>query len=445
MSHVRELLARDPLDLTESDRTRIAEHQASCAECCALAAALARTDRMLMSAEPRLTVPPLRGRSAEQTSPLLLAGVGAIALIAVLALVPILAGRADRAAAPASSPSPSAAVAASPTPARSPTPTASPAATPRLQGVFDNSILGYRLTPPDGYRVERATLVRGDQEELGGDSFTALTEAEARQECEQDHGHFPPPRPRPDLRLSAFRNPQRLSASDWATTPRRGGFVWSTHQRVESVATPRDAVRLVSIGTGETTSYLIAASDRIYALSISSSRPSGAPTLLDEVARTFVAIRPTAFPTPTPARDATADAAAAAAELARAFSARDADAVARMSTGCWISYSHTIDGEAPGQGGQGRSVPRFAEGLRERFARGDLTVTVDPTVRTGRNGRFVRSEWREPDRMRVIDLYLSERDGRWVWDYAQHHYLRGDFEPPGCMNYRVPWSSVPGC
>jgi hypothetical protein len=75
-------------------------------------------------------------------------------------------------------------------------------------------------------------------------------------------------------------------------------------------------------------------------------------------------------------------------------------------------------------------------------------VTVDPEVQVrdegGRERFFVRSEWREPDRMTQIDLYLEEVDGQWRWVAATHHYQRADLVRGICVPYRSPWVSTTG-
>lgn len=159
---------------------------------------------------------------------------------------------------------------------------------------------------------------------------------------------------------------------------------------------------------------------------------------LDDIARTFVAVAPAPFPTPTatiPPRDAADD---LAQKLAAAFAARDADAVARLMSDCWLFVSPLINGQ-PAGGVQYRSVALFTQGLRERFAAGDLDVSIDQTLRTNPRSPgsfFVRSEWKERDRTSVIALYLMEADGRWIWFSA---------EPQDGWPCRRPWVSTDAC
>jgi hypothetical protein len=126
--------------------------------------------------------------------------------------------------------------------------------------------------------------------------------------------------------------------------------------------------------------------------------------------------------------------------LARAFAARDAATVRRLMPECWIGVAYAIDGVVPGQGGNNRSVHLFTEGLRERFAAGTLTVTVDPTLQevtdAGGTHYYLRSEWREPDRTMRIDLHLHRGGGQWLWRTAIHHFASG-----ACISYRSPWVS----
>ena len=116
---------------------------------------------------------------------------------------------------------------------------------------------------------------------------------------------------------------------------------------------------------------------------------------------------------------------------------------------CRISVSPVIDGAAglpnSGGGGLGRSVALFTQALRDRFAAGDLSVTVASNVELDANkAYFVRSEWKEPDRTVRIDLVLRLQDGQWRWTEARHYYSRADLGSPPCIPYRSPWISSGG-
>jgi hypothetical protein len=164
-------------------------------------------------------------------------------------------------------------------------------------------------------------------------------------------------------------------------------------------------------------------------------------------------ITPQPFPTPTAAAQTPRDAARAlGGTLANAFAARDTDAVARLITpNCSIAVWTVVE---PVQLGSesccvlNRAVSPFIQALRDRFTSGNLSVTVDPDVQVraegGRERFFVRSEWRESDRMIQIDLYLEEVDGQWRWVAAMHHYQRANLINGNCVPYRSPWVSTTG-
>ena len=336
-----------------------------------------------------------------------------------------------------------------------PAATATADAAPRLI-THDNASLGYRLALPEIYRRVSADLFIGQPELIGRDTYTNLTDAEERAECERDLGDIPSPAGAAILHVEAYRNPAGLSATQWANTPRvPGGYVLSHQRRVEPLTTGgREAVRLVADkATAEVMAFAIRADDLVYLLT-----PSMWPSrhALVDIAASFGTVARQPFPTATPT---TAPAARqqAAGELAKvlagAFAARDAGAVARLMPKCHVGVSPLVAGFGfpnSGGGGLSRSVPLFTQELRGRFAAGDLTVTVDPTLQidgdVNAGGRyFVRSDWREPDRTVRIDLFLDVRDARWQWVSALHRYSRADLGLQICIPYRSPWVSATRC
>jgi hypothetical protein len=185
-----------------------------------------------------------------------------------------------------------------------------------------------------------------------------------------------------------------------------------------------------------TMAFVIRAGDRIYHL-IPAVGPLE-PASLEAIAKTFVAITPTPYPAPTATASPRDSAAQLAARLAAALAAKNADAVAREMSDCWLFVSPLINGQ-PAGGVQYRSVALFTDGLRERFAAGDLDVTIDQTLRTNPRSPesfFVRSVWKEGDRSSVIDLYVREADDRWIWFSA---------EPQDGWPCRRPWVSQDSC
>jgi len=326
---------------------------------------------------------------------------------------------------------------------------------------YENPIFGYRITLPDSYRRLDPVLFTTVTPSgfLGRDTYTLLTPQQEREECLRDLGDLPSPSAAALLFVEVYRNPDGISASQWATTPGvPGAQPLSTHRKIEPLSLGgRDAVKLVADrATAETEVVVIRADDRIYVLT---------PTMwsfppqhrLEDIAATFGTIAREPFPTPSPsplleARRQAANELAAA--LARAFGAKDADAVARLMPDCHLGVTPLIDGQGlanSGGGGLSRSVPLFTQALRDRFAAGDLTVTIDPTLQADGSGAgaslFVRSEWKETDRTTSIDLFLDLRDGRWQWVSARHHYRLADLGSPPCIPYRSPWVSgpTPGC
>ncbi len=196
-----------------------------------------------------------------------------------------------------------------------------------------------------------------------------------------------------------------------------------------------EAARLVQQGIAN--GYVISANDRMYVLSHFNAPSS---QRFADIAASFRALPPLPFPTAPPAQIARDAATNLGQRLAQAFAAKDATAVAGLMTDCRISAGANIGGAPIGSEGLSRSSAAFITALRDRFARGDLTVTVNPEVQVQAvSGQFfVRSEWKEPDRTTPIDLVLRELDGRWQWTSAIHYYpsLVGS-----CIPYRSPWTA----
>lgn len=331
---------------------------------------------------------------------------------------------------------------AAPSPSASATPSAasaSPSASP-TNGLltYESPILGYRITLSAAYRRVGSMIVTG-QELLGRDTYTLLTAAEERAECQRDQGEIPSTASTLYLGVEAYRNVAGLSAVDWVSGP----LGRSTHQTVEQVTIDgRPAANLTSVSAGGTSFYVMAANDRIYVLT---PYTWPAPHRLDDIAATFRAIQPQPFPTPTASSQPTGDGARQLGQaLATAFAARDANAIAGLITSqCSIGVSAVV--EPLTQGGYAccvlnLAVEPFMQRLRDRFAAGDLTVTVDPAVQVGPyQESFVRSTWRYPDRTVQIDLNIREVDGQWRWAGALHHYQRADLINGTAVHYGSPW------
>ena len=357
---------------------------------------------------------------------------GAAAVIAVVILVALAAAFALRELkpTPATVPVPSSTPSGSPSPSNSPNPSASPALAP---GTFENRILGYRITLPVAYRLARMFINAGQPEQLGGESFNVSTLADARADCLSDTGGGLASLIKGEpVDVAVTANIRGLSAVQWATASPYGSL-----HTVEAVTVGGyEAARLIQQGKADT--YVISANDRMYALTHLNAPSS---QRLDDIAASFRAVPPTPFPTAPPAQIARDAAATLGQRLAQAFAAKDASAVAGLMNDCRIGAGENIGGRPIGTGGISRPSAAFITALRDRFTKGDLTVTVNPEVQVQAvSGQFfVRSEWKEPDRTTPIDLLLRELDGRWQWTSAIHYYpsLVGS----GCIPYRSPWTA----
>ncbi len=320
-------------------------------------------------------------------------------------------------------------------PAASPSGPPDPSATAFVTapGTFENRILGYRITLPVAYRLLHSSINAGQLEQLGSDAFSVSTVAEQRADClSNEGGGIGSALKGEPVNVAVIGNVRALSVVQWATDS-----PWGRLHTVEAVTVGGyEAARLVQQGIART--YVISANDRMYVLSHLNSPSS---QRLADIAASFRALPPAPFPTAPPAQIARDAASTLGQRLAQAFAAKDANAVAGLMTDCRISAGENIGGRPLGTGGLSRSSSAFIAALRDRFAKGDLTVTVDPEVQvqavTGQF--FVRSEWKEPDRTTPIDLFLRELDGRWQWTSAIHYYpsLVGS----GCIPYRSPWAA----
>ena len=345
-----------------------------------------------------------------------------------------------------STPQPSA---TTPTPVGTPSVSATPRATDSRVS-YENPYLGYRIALPNTYRRLTSTYFIADTTTgglLGTDAYTLLTEQQEHDECLQDLGDLPPRSANMGLFIETFSVEPAVSASNWASTPLvPGSQPLTMHRRVEPLAIPGfDAIKLVADNaSADTQVVIIHAGDRMYELS-ATMWPS--PHHLEDIAATFatVARQPLPTPSPTPAPDAArAGATALAVALARAFTVRDASAVARLMPDCRISVSPVIDGADglpnSGGGGVGRSIALFTQALQQRFAAGDLSVTMASVVELDAHGSyFVRSDWKVADRTTPIDLVLGFQNSEWRWVAARHHFTRAELGNPPCIPYRSPW------
>ncbi len=317
----------------------------------------------------------------------------------------------------------------------------------------ENPSLGYRITLPSTYRRLASSYFTADKTTgglLGRDAYTLVTEQQEREECLHDLGDLPPRTANLLLLVEAYVVDPALPASDWASTPRiPGAQSFAMHRRIVALNLPGlDAIKLVADNaTAETEVLVIHATDRMYM--ISPTMWPG-PHALEDIAATFATVARQPVPTPSPspaANTARVSATELAALLGAAFTAHDADAVARLMDACRISVSPVIDGTEglpnSGGGGVGRSVALFTQALRDRFAAGDLSVAVGSNVELDARGAyFVRSQWKEPDRTLRIDLLMSPIGGVWRWTAARQYFTRADLGSGICIPYRSPWVST---
>jgi len=367
----------------------------------------------------------MKSRTLAMTAVVLLIVVtGSVLLYAVRSQVPATA------VSPTGSASPPASAPASPS--GSPSSSASPALAP---GTFENRVLGYRITLPVAYRLARTFINAGQPEQLGGETFNTTTVAEARAEClSETGGGIGSAIKGEPVDVAVAANVRGLSAAQWATSSPYGRL-----HTVEAVTVGGyEGARLIQQGKADT--YVISANDRMYVLTHLNAPAS---QRLDDIAASFRAVPPTPFPTAPPGQIARDAAANLGQQLAQAFAAKDATAVAGLMSDCRIGASENIGGRPIGTEGVSRSSAAFITALRDRFTKGDLTVTVNPEVQVQEvSGQFfVRSEWKEPDRTTPIDLLFRELDGRWQWTSAIHYYP--SFVRGSCIPYRSPWVATP--
>ena len=329
---------------------------------------------------------------------------------------------------PAAVVSPTASAARAASPSSSPNPAASPTLAP---GTFENRILGYRITLPVAYRLVGTSINAGQPEQLGSERFSTTTPAEQQADClSETGGGIGSAIKGEPVDVSVIANVRGLPVVPWTA-----GSPWAALHTVEAVTVAGyDAARLIQQGKADT--YVISANGRMYVLSYLNAPSS--PRLAD-IAASFQAVPPLPFPTAPPPQVARDAANSLGQRLAQAFAAKDATAVAGLMPDCRIGASANIGGAPVASEGLSRSSAAFITALRDRFAKGDLTVAVNPDVQThALTGQFfVRSEWKEPDRTTSIDLLFREIDGRWQWTSAIHYYA--SYVGNGCIPYRSPW------
>lgn len=299
----------------------------------------------------------------------------------------------------------------------------------------ENPLLGYRLGLPGGYRRSASLFVPGTGTFLGRDIYTMLAVGEARSSCLEEHNTgMPSLDAAKAFKVEVYVKPAPTSALDWAR-----GAPLSRRATLEAATIGAlDAARVVE--DGKTYGYAIGANDRVYLIA-----PLLGPSLhpLDDIAATFSVLPAQPRPGPASMRDPREAAGELATRLASALVTRNADAVASLLPACLLGVAAVIDGR-PAGGALNVPVTSFIGALRDRFARRDLTVTLDPQVLSTGDRFFVRSTWSEAERTMQVDLFLDPTvEGSWQWTEASLHFRRADVTRRGCIPYRSPWVTGP--
>ena len=295
--------------------------------------------------------------------------------------------------------------------------------------------MGYRITLPTSYH-RSVNPVPGDPRIR--DVFTTLSDAEERAECARDSGDIGSPTDRTYLFVEVYANERGQSALDFANS----SLTKSAGAKVEAVPAidGHDAARAVEFG--KPSWYVIRANDRIYWIG-AHNNPTQAP--LESIAASFTVMPAQPLPTPTPPIAARRDALnQAATALAQAFSARDADAIARLvAPSCSMAAVQYVDGAPSGSALNIASGP-FIDRLRTALATRELSVTVDPAVQVrsdaGGDHYYVRSQWTDSRGAKQVDLYFEYYPAGWRWFQSVHQYRRADLVN-GCVPFRNPWVS----
>lgn len=333
-------------------------------------------------------------------------GIVVAAVAIVVGAVVLLPPPGPAAVVPTPSPTASPSASPTPTPTASPAPTPSPTPTPTSPGRYVNSVLGYSVQLPPPWRRSACLSFGGSPQVpdiLGTDAFTSVPAAE--ESIGDTGGSFG------TVSVEVDRNPDRLSADDWARLPRMGP---PQNKSIEPATLDgRAGVRVVS-GALQSETTVIPVDAVMYLVTFTA--PPGDPKIdaMRAIIASFAFVPRSAAPTATPRPPRTAEAVADA--LAAGFAARDAAGLANLMGDCVISGAE--------QGGFGSHSPeRFTAILRQQFAAG-TTVTVrprpiEPAPNFGPVPTFtVATTWTDPGQAPVrIDLIIAA-DGPF-------HYWRG--------------------
>lgn len=293
---------------------------------------------------------------------------------------------------------------------RSPTTSRSPEPSPRPDptagpGTYTSVALGYRVTIPAGwYRSECVSGVFP-----GGDSSEIFFKGDPKDVGGTDTGFT---QDSLGIRVEAANG---MTPIEWVDSGKMGFFNGSHY--VRTTFDGKEAAARVVDSTGKAVAYIVAARDRMYALSPGlHQQPSAATEAeVDAFMRSFHILSDTeladaratiASPSPAPERSAedVADA------LAKGFSAKDTSALAAVAAPC---LTHGIEQA----GAAFRTTDATLADMQRSFASG-LTVTLQarPLVDQTADYAAIRGRWTDPNgTQKDVTLMIRKRDGTWEW------------------------------
>ena len=312
---------------------------------------------------------------------------------------------------PSTSPTPSPTASPAITSTATPTPTARGSASPRPNptagpGTYTSVALAYRITIPAGwYRSEcvsgvfpggdsSETFFKGDPRDVGG-TDTGFTQDSVGIRVEPANGMTP---------------------IEWVESGKMG-FFGGTHFARTTFDGKEAAARVVDT-TGQAIAFVVAARDRMYALSPGlHQQPSAAiEAEVDAFMSSFhilsdgeLADARATLPSPSPAPVRTPEDVADA--LAKGFAAKDTGALAAVAAPC---LTHGMEQA----GAAFRTTEATLADMQRSFANG-LTVMLQPRPLLDRAPEYatIRGTWKDPNGTeKTVTMMIRVRNGTWVWD-----------------------------
>lgn len=295
-------------------------------------------------------------------------------------------------------------VTASPTPSSSasPSPTVTASTTPNAaSGRFVNAALGYSIQLPPPWRKSACLSVGPDEANylsqiVGIDGFTSVPAAD---ELRGDTGGL-----QGTVSVRVDRNPTRLTADAWSTSPRMGS---TQGQRLEPARLDgREGVRVVN-GALQTETTIVAVDDVMNMVGFTASPSDPLIGAMRGIVDSFAFV-PRAVVSTAPARpvrsvEAVADG------LADGFARKDVALLASLMGECMING---VEG-----GGFGSMSPeRFAQLLRDVFAAGTTVVVrprpIESAPGYGPGASFsIATTWTDPGKPPAREDLIIASDG----------------------------------